>query len=518
MGDGPEVVPAADVYGVVRLAGVDVGLPLSVLREVVPCPAELSGLPAAAPGLLGAMDLRTTVLPVVDLRAVLGRETGRRPDQVVVVIAWEGQALGLLADEVCGVTRVPGPALLPVRAQRGELLFSHTFLHPETGRATSVLDPAAVLGLPGVPTVADVTRSTAAVVAGGGPAGRRAGGRTVTRVRCGPHLLAVDVRHVHTTLPTPATRPTPLRSALVAGATEFAGREVGVVDPLVLLGLGRRPGTPPEAGLVLDTGAGYAVLALDGLLDLVQLAEEDLLPVPAFAVPRPELLLGVADVGGQTCLVLDGEALLGEPQLRGLAAMNTEVGAADAVDDEARSRSGAAPGGAPYLTFSIGVDVTTPLEQVAEIVPWPASVTAGSAVPEVLGLTVHRGAAVPVLCLARLLGRPPLRVGPATCLLLLDVDGEPVAFAVDALRSIDPVSWTDPDQHRRTGAGDRLDRALQDAPLVQVGTSGKLLPELDLRRVARTVRGPVAVPAPRAPRDVAPVAAQGAPDGGVRRW
>ena len=81
---GPD--PAEDVvYGLLRMADMDVALPLSALREVVPCPPELAGLPAAAPGLLGAVELRRLVLPVVDLTAVLGRPAQRRPGQVVVV-------------------------------------------------------------------------------------------------------------------------------------------------------------------------------------------------------------------------------------------------------------------------------------------------------------------------------------------------------------------------------------------------------------------------------------------------
>ena len=492
--DGPDGAPAADVYGMVALAGVDVALPLSVLREVVPCPQELSPLPAEAPGLLGAMDLRTTVLPVVDLRAVLGRPADRHTDQVVVVIAWEGQALGLLADEVCGVARVPASTLLPMRTRNGALLFSHTFRHPETGRATSVLDPAAVLQLPGLPTVADVTRTTAAFVVGSQPGPTTGRTRTVTRVRVGEHVLAVDVAYVHTTLPAPHSRPSALESVLVPGVTEYAGRDVGVVDPLVLLGLGRRSTAEPEAGLVLDTGSGFVVLALDGLLDLLQVTDDQLLPVPSFAVPRPELLEGLIEVDGVGCLVLDGGALLLEPQLRGLAAMNTAAGGAG--EDQTTERAGAAVGGDPYLTFSIGVDVATPLDRVAEIVPWPATVTRTAVGEGVLGVVVHRGAAIPVLCLASLLGRAPLVVGAATCLLLVEVDGGSIAFAVDALRSIDPLSWTDSDQVRGRG-GDQLDRMLQTSPLVQVGEDSRLLPCLDLGRVARGVHGPVAVPAPR---------------------
>lgn len=499
------VMPGDDVYGMLRLAGVDVALPLAVLREVVPCPAELAGLPAEAVGLLGAMDLRTTVLPVVDLRLVLGRPADRHAEQVVVVVAVDGQALGLLADEVCGVTRVPTSALLPMHVATGELLFSHTFRHPETGRATSVLDAAAVLRRPGLPTVAAVTRSTAAV---GGSGGAGPGDRTVvTLLRCGPHVLALDVAHVHTTLPDPAPRPSVLTGGVCAGVTEFAGHDVAVLDPLVLLGLGSLTAADATAGVVLDTGRGHVVVALDALIALTEVDDAAVLRLPSFAVPRPELLRGMTDVDGSACLVLDGAAVLADPRVLALAAMSTAAGGGGATDalptgDPAGDRSAAALAGAPpYLTFSLGIDVTTPLEQVGEIMPYPVAVTTTSVGGSVLGIVVHRDAAVPVLCLGSLLGLAGREVTAATCLLLVDVDGEPVAFAVDALRSIDPLTWTDAEQTGRRGP-DRLDRVLQTAPLVQVGGDTRLLPNLDLRQVARMVRGPgpVPVPTPRSPR------------------
>ena len=497
VGDG---AAADDVYGMIRLAGVDVALPLAVLREVVPCPAELAGLPAEAVGLLGAMDLRTTVLPVVDLRLVLGRPAERGAEQVVVVVAIDGQALGLLADEVCGVTRVPPSALLPMRAAAGDLLFSHTFRHPETGRATSVLDAAAVVRRPGLPTVADVTRSTAALPGGG--SAREAGRTSVTLLRCGPHVLALDVAQVHTTLPNPAPRPSVLSGGMCSGVTEFAGQDVAVVDLLALLGLGSVVAAQAEAGVVLDTGQGFVVLALDSLIALTEIAGDAVLPLPSFAVPRPELLRGLADVDGTTCLVLDGAALLADPRVLALAAMNTAAGAgatgsiATGADTASGRADAAVTGAAPYLTFSLGIDVATPLDQVTEIVPYPTEVTATSVGAGVLGIVVHRSAAVPVLCLATLLGLPGLAVTASTCLLLVDVDGAPVAFAVDALRSIDPLTWTDLDQPGRRGT-DRLDRVLQSSPLVQVGSDTRLLPCVDLPRVARTLRAPATVPSPR---------------------
>ncbi len=480
-GEGGEHGGQEDVvYGLLRMADMDVALPLSALREVVPCPPQLAGLPAAPVGLLGALELRRLVLPVLDLAAVLGRPVPRRPDQVVVVAAAGGQVLGLLADEIRGICQVPADALVTARTEGGGLLFSATFRSPETGQAYSILDAAAILALPGVPTVTDVTRAASAVD-GGGAGGPR---RTLTVLRCGSYRFAVDAVHVHTTLPTPELRPSVLTGRMCPGVVDFSDREVPVVDPLVLLGLGELARDEVGAGLVLDLGSGYLVLALTELLELAQVADDDVLPAPPFALPRPDLVAGVvtvADLGD--CLVLDGAALLTDPDLTGFAAVNTALDAGPRSRDDVSSVAAAAIGAPSYLIFSIGTDIATPLDQVAEILPHPDTVTP-TAVDGLLGLITHRRAAVPVLCLATLLGRPERPVGVATCLLLVDVDGSPVAFAVDALRTIAPRTWTDEDQVVRGPAADR-GATLRSAPLVRVGDDGRLLPDLDLGAVAR---------------------------------
>ncbi len=94
-------------YGILTIGQSQVALPLEGLREVIPCPQQLIVLPSQARGLLGAVDLRGQVIPVLDLRVVLEVDATRSPEQVVVVIIHEGRLLGLLADEVRGVTTTP---------------------------------------------------------------------------------------------------------------------------------------------------------------------------------------------------------------------------------------------------------------------------------------------------------------------------------------------------------------------------------------------------------------------------
>ncbi|WP_432534265.1 chemotaxis protein CheW [Kineococcus arenarius] len=495
----------AVVYGLLSLAGMEVALPLSALREVVSCPAEFSPLPATVPGLLGAMVLRELPVPVLDLRAGLGGGSDPHGERVVVILAHDGRLLGIVGDRLRGITPLPEGELHAVRAQGDPLLFSAAFRHPVDGDVISVLDVAGVLGLPGVPTVREPARSAGgavAVTAGDAGPARRGARRTLTLLRCGDHVLALDAAHVHTTLAGAAPRPSVLDSDVCRGVRDYGDREVAVVDLLTVLGLGHLPAgeLEPGAGLVLDLGRGYVVLALSAVLDIVEVDAGAILPVPAFSTHRPDLVSGMVEAErfGQ-CLVLDGEVLRADADLRAYGSVNTSTvqpvtGAAGAgTSGTGASGTGAGGSGPPidrgpsYLTYSLGVDVCSPLDQVVEILPFPATWTPTGVGSEVLGIVLHRSGAVPVLCTATLLGREPAVPGPATCLLLVRADGEQVGFAVEALRSIDPLSWRE-----RSGAGARTPlESLHSAPLVRVGGSERLLPEVDLVALARRVRGDV---------------------------
>ncbi|NIZ90144.1 chemotaxis protein CheW [Kineosporiaceae bacterium B12] len=488
------------------MAGVDVALPLSALREVVPAPAEFTDLPVRAPGLLGAMVLRGVPLPVLDLRPVLGTPTQRLLDQVVVIVSDGERQLGLLADAVRGIGEIGLAARRAVRAAGTVLLFSHTVRDAGSDAVLSVLDVGAVLALPGVPTV-EVGEAVddAAVAERTAELRSSATRRTLTLLQCGPQVLALDVDVVHTTLAGAAARPSVLAGASCRGVTDFAGREVAVLDPLAVLGLGGLPAGPESgAGVVLDLGSGYVVLAVSAVLDIVRVPTDDVLPVPRFSVGRPDLLTGIVDVAGRgQCLVVDGDALRAEPDLVTYASVNTLL--AGAADGGARDGAAAAVASrtAPaYLTYSVGVDVASRLDQVAEILPYPPAWTPTHVGEHVLGVLVHRRAAVPVLHLPAILGLPRTAPTASTCLLLVEVDGEQVAFVVDTLRGIDSLTWQEagPDGAPAPRPPVRASaQALRSAALIGVGGGRELLPDLDLPALARRVQAETA-PGSRAPR------------------
>jgi purine-binding chemotaxis protein CheW len=78
----------------------------------------LSPLPAAPPWLLGAMLARTRIVPVLDLRQLLGLEGGGMSDLGKVVIVEEGgEAFGIAVEVLEGRLEVPVAGLTP--AEKG---------------------------------------------------------------------------------------------------------------------------------------------------------------------------------------------------------------------------------------------------------------------------------------------------------------------------------------------------------------------------------------------------------------
>lgn len=83
-----------------RLSGKRFAFPAEVTREVLPLmePSPMPGWPEHA---LGAIDVRSELMPLVDVSAGLGLPPARlRTAQRIVVVAAGGRTCGVLVDEV----------------------------------------------------------------------------------------------------------------------------------------------------------------------------------------------------------------------------------------------------------------------------------------------------------------------------------------------------------------------------------------------------------------------------------
>jgi purine-binding chemotaxis protein CheW len=90
----------------IRLGGKLYGLPLESVREVVRMVA-ITPLPDSPPELLGALNVRGTIMPVYDLRHLLKMPPLDPGLTTPLIITWaNGRWVALMVDEVAGVLSV----------------------------------------------------------------------------------------------------------------------------------------------------------------------------------------------------------------------------------------------------------------------------------------------------------------------------------------------------------------------------------------------------------------------------
>jgi purine-binding chemotaxis protein CheW len=123
---------------VLHLAGREYALPLDRVVEVVRI-AALAPVPDAPAFVLGLLNLRGRVVPVMDLRLRLGLQAAE-PGLSTPICVFEaaGRAFGLIADRVTGVRRLSAPV------ERLEVVADDSAVAGVTeidGRLVSLLDP-----------------------------------------------------------------------------------------------------------------------------------------------------------------------------------------------------------------------------------------------------------------------------------------------------------------------------------------------------------------------------------------
>lgn len=506
-------------FGGFWLGAMQLALPMAALREVVPLTA-LVPLPSAAACVRGGIRLRGVTVPVLDLGCVLGLAAATTPPACpsVIVMVHGGRILGLLADGVSGVFGVAPGALHRMHAADPlAAVLAGSLLRTDDGTPVSLLSAAALAALPQVPMVEDPEPARQQRADDTGLLQEPVRGLPMMLMRCGPVPLAIDAMAVHATVADPQLEPSVLAMGHCRGVIDFAGQRIPALDLLALCGLGSTAGEATNQAFVMRLPAGLVALLVSEVDDVVRVMPDQVVAVPAFALPRPELIGGALPVEAlppelvarlnRPCkqyLVVQEKALAACADMQGASAANAPglatgvapppgaLASAMAAGHAPAGGSGVAHGMLSLVTYSLGAETASPIDQVAEILPYRPEAMVYQGQGHVLGMVINRGQAIPVVCLGQLLGGPPVPATPSAAVLVVAGDGVPVGFAVPQLSAIESTRW-------QPGAEvDAADRSTgpcntRQLALVGSGSTERLLPVLDLSALARQLRGPQAL-------------------------
>lgn len=510
---------ASTLCGLIRLAGLCAAIPVAAIREVVPCPERLEPLPASRPDLLGALELRGEVIPVIDLAPVMNPAQARTdpsPGLIVVILRHEDRVFGVLAHSIVGVMNLAASAMgridvtLPA-AVPPLVAHSFTVADPAGGRINGiVLQPAAIAALQGMSLARSQQARAATDV-----------GRVDEAALIGPMLictvaglrLALPASCVDASLPWLDLPPAPVPDRLWIAMRDYKQGQIPAVDTLALLDHGAMPGgRRGGASIVVRTSCppgradqarkfGLVALLIDTVDDIGRFAASAFSPLVQAGVPGAALARGTLQTRAGPALVLDATSLASHTDLMTLGMMENR---ADDADPVRRTGSAAGPvtGPAPvsgsnpdehetgsvrpYLVFSTGgCRYSTPLDAVEEIlVNDRALVQLPAGGKGVVGLFSSRGHSVPLIDLAQSLGQPAAD-SPRYVVVTRSKHGATVqraGFQVEALHSVERKAL----QHVGRARKDGTRPGGLPEPTIRLG-DGKASPVLDLAALATSL-------------------------------
>ena len=121
------------------------GVPIASVQEIVRVPETLIHVPKAPVSVEGVINLRGSVLPVIDLRLRLGLQRGERSDrQRIVVFLIAGVRTGFIVDQVAEVLKLPKAAIepAPVLSSAQAKLLSRMANLEKQKRMVQLIEPA----------------------------------------------------------------------------------------------------------------------------------------------------------------------------------------------------------------------------------------------------------------------------------------------------------------------------------------------------------------------------------------
>ena len=144
-----------------RLDKEEFGAPSASVQEIVRVPEQLIRVPKAPSFVEGVINLRGTVLPVIDLRQRLGLQQVERTDrQRIMVFLISDVRTGFIVDQVAEVLRIPKAAIEPapqLSAEQSQLLSRMANLEKQK-RMVQLLDPPHLMGKKELKALVAVTR------------------------------------------------------------------------------------------------------------------------------------------------------------------------------------------------------------------------------------------------------------------------------------------------------------------------------------------------------------------------
>jgi purine-binding chemotaxis protein CheW len=317
------------------VAGQEYALPIDEIQEIVQAAESVSEVPNADARVVGVMDLRGRLLPLVSLRRVFGLDQQPLDETSRIVVvplrAEDGRdaAVGVVMDTVREVLRVPRELVDPVPsfvAREGSETEVESVCRLDDGdRLVSVLSANRLFSARGLQSVIDsydeehVDEMTDATIAQDAVDDDDDQQLVVFRVDGEEYCLSVDAVQEIIRVPEHLIR-VPKALDFVEGLVNLRGTVLPVIDLRSRLGLARGDRDDLQRIVVVIIAGVRTGFIVDSVAEVIKLQQAVVQEAPELSEAQAQLIGSVANLAEskRMLLMLDHTQLLGGSELQAL--------------------------------------------------------------------------------------------------------------------------------------------------------------------------------------------------------
>lgn len=422
-----------EIYGSFVLNDSEFALSVSYIQEVINPPEVYTSVPLSPPCMLGLLNLRGCVLPVLDLKKLLSLSAStKKEDQKIAILEINGSCIGLLIDQTGEVFK-------------GELHEKSSFNNPDgviTGafkmqdgnRLIQVIDVPALFRIQNIPKECELNRD---IQKKRNPKGHR---HQAISFIVGESKCALKINEIQEILKINHITEKVLCGKSCIGAINLRGSVVPLIDFAAVMGL-RSPiedladAPASQRVIVMRMGVGLFGLLVDSVDTIMSFYEEDIISFPVLNQERKDLFLGAiaSQNGGGDIILLDSTKIFSNTEVeeitRGHSNLFKTATMNERVKEVGERRT--------YILFSVEHEYGIKIEEVKEIIDCPANLMHPPGLSShYAGVLNLRGEMVMIVDAGQLYFDKPILKQANTKVLIFKKDQLHFGLIVDAVGSI----------------------------------------------------------------------------------
>ncbi len=401
------------LYGTYFIGEDEFAFHIREMQEVVNYPEKVDRLPLMPDYVEGVFNLRTKIVPLVNLRRILGIPDieSDKSSTYVGIIKISGQLVGVELDKTGDVLNLQEDEIAKVEKKKGSSVIAGLANLDGGRRIIRVIAATSILEMDDMPVLSQRIEDHRDADVYGASMGSLGTGQTAISFTSDRSEFAIPVEEILEVLEHPKLEDTHVSYDNCLGILNLRGTLISVID--FRSAMGSESSTDIETGMVLVVIAGdkYCGFLVDNVTDVFDYHESRVIPIPGLKENRRKgCLKGVVTISGnRNVFLIDAQALCNEDDILESIEASTVPDAFD--ENGTRSSLGRRSASAEkdelkvYITFNLGKTLAAEISEVDEIIAFPTDLMEPPGYDGYIrGMLSLRGSIIPIVDMRRYYG------------------------------------------------------------------------------------------------------------------